>query len=60
MGVKIAKYPWGQMRKHDPLDETRLAAVRGLIHQEVSTKVRQRGVSVAVKAVNILSTTSLA
>ena len=45
MGVKIAKYPWGQMRKHDPLDETQLVAVRGLIHQEVSTKVRQRRVT---------------
>ena len=45
MGVKIAKYPWDQMRKHDPLDETQLVAVRGLIHQEVSTKVRQRRVT---------------
>ena len=26
-----------------PLDETHLLAIRGLIHQEVSTKVRQRG-----------------
>ena len=28
---------------HDPLDENDLVAVRRLIHQEVSTKVRQRG-----------------
>ena len=26
-----------------PLDESHLVALRGLIHQEVSTKVRQRG-----------------
>ena len=26
-----------------PLDETHLVVVRGLTHQEVSTKVRQRG-----------------
>ena len=26
-----------------PLDETHLVVVRGLIHHEVSTKVRQRG-----------------
>ena len=34
---------WYQPVKPHPFDETHLVAVRELIHQEASTKVRQRG-----------------
>ena len=41
MGTKNKMH--ANIRKHLPLDETNLVVVRGLIHQEVSTKVHQRG-----------------
>ena len=48
MGVGTGSTPFKEhsnhsLRKHYSLNETHLVVVRGLIHQEVSTKVRQRG-----------------